>query len=1056
MIAARRMALAVIGISLVSMMFTVAAAQQLGPGLYQNMRWRMIGPHRGGRTVGATGVPGQPNVFYIGVNNGGVWKTNDYGRTWTPIFDDQPTGSIGALAVAPSNPDIVYVGSGEGLQRPDLSTGDGFYKSTDAGKTWRHLGLGDGQQIGAIIVDPKDPNRLFVAVLGHPYGANEERGVFRSTDGGQTFQKVLYKDENTGAIALAFDPSNPQTIYADLWAGRQGPWENGAWQGPESGLFKSTDGGNTWRKLTKGLPTFEQGLGRIGFAIAPSNPRRLYATVDASPQLGGLYASDDAGESWRRVNGDTRLWGRGSDFAEVKVHPKNPDIVYVANVVTWRSTDAGRDFTAFRGAPGGDDYHTIWINPDNPQVILLASDQGAIITVNEGQTWSSWYNQPTAQFYHVITDNQFPYWVYGGQQESGSVAIVSRGDDGQITFREWHPVGVEEYGYVAPDPLNPDIIYGGKITRYDRATGQVQNVAPEAVRSGKYRFLRTAPVIFSPVDPRTLYFAGNVVFKTMSGGSRWDVISPDLSREAPEVPASIGVYRTPEMARAARRGVVYTLAPSYKDANVIWAGTDDGLIHVTRDGGKNWGNVTPPEITSWSKVSIIDAGRFDAETAYAAINRIRLDDQRPHVYRTHDGGKTWKEITKGLDGSGPVNAVREDPVRRGLLFCGTERAVYVSFNDGDDWQPLRLNMPATSIRDLVVHNDDVVVGTHGRSFWILDDITPLRQINAQVAASDAHLFEPQMAYRVRWNLNTDTPLPQEEPAGKNPPDGAIINYYLGRAASGPVTLEILDSSNKLVRRFSSEDKPDSIEAIGKEVNIPTYWIRPPQILSAKAGMQRFVWDLHYPPPVTDRPEYPISAIYAYTPRHPLGPFVSPGQYTVKLTVGGKSYTQPLRVVMDPRVKTPAEGLAEQFALSMRAYDGLSQAREALAQIKKLRGQIKDLRAGAGHRSLAEQIEALDQKAAAIEGSGGVFRGGGGAGGAGEMSLTRISATMLSLMELLQGSDTTPTTQAVAASEEAQRSLAALLARWNEIKSKDVKALNEQLQQANLSPLTPET
>jgi len=541
---------------------------------------------------------------------------------------------------SPSNPDIVYVGCGEGLQRPDLSTGDGMYKSTDAGKTWKHQGLRDGQQIGAVIVDPRDPNRLFVAVLGHPYGPNPERGVFRSTDGGESFQKVLYKDENTGAIALAFDPSNSQIVYADMWAGRQGPWENGAWQGPESGLFKSTDGGTTWRKLTAGLPTFEQGLGRIGFCIAPSNPKRMYAAVDASPQSGGIYRSDDAGESWKKISNDARPWGRGSDFAELKVDPKNPDIVYSANVVTWRSTDAGQTWLGFRGAPGGDDYHTIWINPDNSQVILIASDQGAIITVNGGQTWSSWYNQPTAQFYHVITDNQFPYRVFGGQQESGSVGIASRGNDGQITFREWHPVGVEEYGYVAPDPLNPNIIYGGKITKFDYATGQVQNVSPEAIRDGKYRFLRTAPVIFSPVDPRVLYFAGNVLFKTTTGGNSWDIISPDLSREQPEVPDSIGIYRTAEMAKQPRRGVIYTVAPSYKDVNVIWAGTDDGLIHVTRDGGKNWSNVTPTGMTAWSKISLIDAGRFDANTAYAAVNRIRLDDQRPHIYRTHDGGKT--------------------------------------------------------------------------------------------------------------------------------------------------------------------------------------------------------------------------------------------------------------------------------------------------------------------------------------------------------------------------------------------------------------------------------
>ncbi|HXU36498.1 MAG TPA: glycoside hydrolase [Blastocatellia bacterium] len=1042
-----------VGLILIAISASLATAQQFSPTLYQNLRWRCIGPHRGGRTVGATGVPGQANVFYIGVNNGGVWKSNDYGVTWKPIFDDQPTGSIGALAVAPSNPDIVYVGSGEGLQRPDLSTGDGIYKSTDAGKSWKHLGLRDAQQIGAIIVDPRDPNRLFVAALGHPYGPNEERGVFRSTDGGDSFQKVLYKDENTGAIALQFDPSNSQTIYTDLWAGRQGPWENGAWQGPNSGLFKSTDGGNTWRKLTKGLPTFEQGLGRIGFCVAPSAPKRIYALVDASPQLGGLYRSDDAGESWRRVSNDARPWGRGSDFAEVKVDPKNPDIIYSANVVTWRSTDAGQNWVAFRGAPGGDDYHTVWINPDDTKIILLASDQGAIITVNGGQSWSSWYNQPTAQFYHVITDNRFPYWVYGGQQESGSVGIASRGNDGQITFREWHPVGVEEYGYVAPDPLNPNMIYGGKITRFDWSTGQVQNIAPDPVRAGKHRFLRTAPVIFSPVDPHVLYFAGNVLFKTTSGGNSWDIISPDLSREQPDVPESIGVYRTPEMAKQPRRGVIYTVAPSYKDVNVIWAGTDDGLIHVTRDGGKAWSNVTPPALTPWSKVSIMDAGRFDANTAYAAVNRIRLDDQRPHIYRTHDGGKTWKEIVNDLGDSGPINVVREDPVRRGLLFCGSERGVYVSFNDGDTWQPLRLNMPASSIRDLVIKDDDIVVGTHGRSFWILDDITPLRQISEEVAAADAFLFKPELTYRVRWNMNTDTPLPPDEPAGKNPPDGAIIDYYLKTESSGPVVLEIADSSNKLVRRYSSDDKPDSIEAIGKEVNIPTYWIRPVQILSTRSGMQRFVWDLHYAPPEGERPEYPIAAIYGDTARHPLGPWALPGTYTVKLTVGGRSYTQSLTIKMDPRVKTSPDGLSQQHAIAMRCYDGQKQVHDALTQVRKLRSQLRDLRGRAAQGALADAINALERKAGALEGAGGGFRGGGGGGRASaEPSLSAVNGELLGLMGLVEGADVTPTTQAVAASGQIQQTLAGVLSRWSEIKEKDVKALNEQLVKAGLPAL----
>jgi photosystem II stability/assembly factor-like uncharacterized protein len=1036
---------------------SAALAQQIGPELYQSMRWRMIGPFRGGRTVGATGVPSLPGVFYIGVNNGGVWKTDDYGRTWNPMFDDQPTGSIGAIAVAPSDPNVVYVGSGEGLQRPDLSTGDGMFKSTDAGKTWRHLDLVDAQQIGAILIDPKDPNRLFVAVLGHPYGANPQRGVFRSTDGGDNWQKILYKDENTGAIALGFDPSNPRTIYADMWAARQGPWENGEWQGKASGLFKSTDGGDTWRQLTGGLPTTEQGLGRIGFTVAPSNPSRMYALVDATN--GGLYRSDDAGENWRLVDNEQRIWGRGSDFAEVKVNPKNEDILFIANTSTYKSTNGGATFNGFRGAPGGDDYHTFWINPDNPDIILLVADQGAIVTVNGGKSWSSWYNQPTAQFYHVITDNQFPYWVYGGQQESGSVGTSSRGNDGEITFREWHPVGAEEYGYIAPDPLKPNIIYGGKITRFDMLTGQDQNVAPEAIRSGKYRFLRTAPLMFSPVDPHVLYLAGNVLFKTANGGHSWDIISPDLSREHPEVPASIGIYRTPELDKMARRGVIYALGPSPKDINLLWAGTDDGLVHVTHDGGKAWANVTPPDLTSWSKVAQIDAGHFDTATAYIAVNRMRLDDMRPHIYRTHDGGKTWTEIINGLPDNGPVDTVREDPVRKGLLFAGTERAVYVSFDDGDHWQSLRLNMPATAIRDLVIHGEDVVVGTHGRSFWILDDITPLRQVSAQVASSGGFLFKPETAVRIKRDTNTDTPLPPDEPAGQNPPDGAIIDYYLKSAPSSPVVLEILDRNNKVVRRFSSADKPEPVDP--KALPIPMYWVRAPRVLSAEPGMQRWVWDLHYPRPDWIPPSFPISAIYHDTPPEPTGPLVMPGQYTVKLTVDGHSSTEPLTVKLDPRLTTPEAGIEQQFALSMKCYEGALQLHEAMLQVKRLRAGLKTVR-GESKGVLAEEAEALDKKADAVGGAAtdadidadimyvAIRRV-----RAGEESMSSVQTGLFYMIAILQGADATPTTQAVSSVTETYQQLTRVLERWNELKEKEVKAFNDRLRQANMAPLSVE-
>ncbi|HKC87210.1 MAG TPA: glycoside hydrolase, partial [Blastocatellia bacterium] len=809
-----------------------------------------------------------------------------------------------------------------------------------------------------------------------------------------------------------------------------------------SGLFKSTDGGDTWKKLTGGLPTFEQGLGRIGFDVSRSNPNILYATVEANPQQGGVYRSDDAGESWRKISGDTRLWGRGSDFAEIRAHPKNPEIVFVANTASYKSTDGGKTWVGFKGAPGGDDYHRIWINPDNPDIMLFATDQGATITVNGGETWSSWYNQPTAQMYHVITDNRWPYWVYSGQQESGSAAVASRSDYGAITWRDWRTVGVEEYGYVAPDPLNPNITYGGKITKYDWATGQTQNIAPEAARGGKYRFLRTAPVIFSPVDQKTLYYAGNVLFKTLNGGQSWDVISPDLSREKWEVPENIGVYRAPEMATMARRGVIYTVAPSRKNINTIWAGTDDGLVHVTRDGGKTWRNVTPPDLKSWAKVSLIDASHFDDETAYAAINTFRLDDLRPHIYRTHDGGKTWKHIADGIPDGGIVNVVREDPVRRGLLYAGAEQAVYVSFDDGDHWQSLRLNMPATSIRDLVVKDDDIVVGTHGRSFWILDDVTPLRRINDQVAQSDAFLFKPQTAIRVRRSVNTDTPIPPEEPMGQNPPDGAIINYYLKSDAS-EVTLEIFDNHQRLARRYSSKDEPEKINE--NQQPYPTYWFRPPRILSAKSGMRRFVWNLRYPSPEGFPRTFPISAIYRDTPSQPEGPLASPGEYTVKLTVGGKQFTQPLTLKMDPRVTTPPAGIAKMFEISMRSYEGIVKTRAAQAEIRKLRDQLRSLKERAGQGTVGSAIAALDQKAAAIEGAAGGFgpRGGGGSG------LARLASDLLSIMNLVEGADVTPTTQAVAASEAAQKSLAEALSSWSEIKDKDVKSINEQLRQAGL-------
>jgi photosystem II stability/assembly factor-like uncharacterized protein len=913
-----------------------ASAQQIDASRYDCMRWRMIGPFRGGRTVGACGDAKHPNVFYAGVNDGGVWKSDDYGRTWDPIFDDQPTGSVGDVAVAPSNPNVVYVASGEGLQRPDLSVGDGMYKSIDAGKTWTHLGLHEGLQIGGLAVDPHNENRVFAAVLGHPYGPNVERGVYRSVDGGASWERVLYKNENTGAIQVTIDPSDPQVVYADLLAARMAPWENGEFLGAGSGLFKSTDGGTTWKQLTNGLPGVDSGLGRIGFCIAPSQHDRLYAVVSANNRNGGIYRSDDAGVHWRKINDDLRLWDRGIDFAELRVDPKNPDVLYDANVVVWKSTDGGKSWAGFKGAPGGDDYHRLWINPNDPSVILCANDQGVIVTVNGGRTWSSWYNQPTAQLYHVSADNAFPYNVYSGQQESGSVGIASRGNDGAVTIRDWHPVAAEEYGYVVADPLDANLIYGGKISRYDKRTGQSQNIAPEAIRSGRYRFLRTAPVLFSPTDPHTLYFAGNVLFRTRDGGVSWQVMSPDLARSSFSVPECVGVYKTADMEKMPARGVIYTLAPSPLDSDRIWAGTDDGLVWVTTDGGKLWNNITPPGVTPWSKVSLMDASHFHAGTAFAAVNRIRLDDYAPHIYRTSDGGASWKEVVAGLP-TGSVNAVREDPLCPGLLFAGTEQAVFVSFDSGDHWQPLRLNMPATSIRDVIIKDNDLVVATHGRSFWILDDITPLRQLWAIHHVEGAVLYRPQDQVRVRWNMNTDTPWPADEPTGKNPPDGAMIDYVLP-AGVKKVRLTIRDSIGNIVRVYQSNDTLLAVPT----VNIPLYWVRPSAALPAGAGSHRFVWDMHYQPlelPVS----YAMNAITGDTPPDFNSPWVMPGQYTAELWADGKAQKQEFHILKDPRVGTTLADFRDQFECSYACYRDV----DTLLKIKKATMQTNGIMGYAG-------------------------------------------------------------------------------------------------------------
>jgi photosystem II stability/assembly factor-like uncharacterized protein len=873
------------------------------PSLYSGLKWRMVGPFRAGRVNAVTGVIGQPNTFYFGSVGGGVWKSTNIGRTWNPIFDNVNVASIGAIAVAPSNPEVVYVGTGEADMRDSIGFGDGMYKSTDAGKTWKHIGLESTRQIGKVIVHPRDPNVVYVAVLGHVYGPHPDRGVYRSRDGGATWQKVLYKGDGIGAIDLAFDPSNPQTVYAALWAVRRPPWFIYApANGPGGGLFKSTDGGGTWNQLTNGLPT--DGLGRMGIAVAPANPRRIYVIADAKE--GGLFRSDDAGATWTKVSADARIWGRGWYFSKVAVDPKNPDIVYVPNTGVYKSIDGGKTWGApLKASPGGDDYHQMWISPDDPARMAVAGDQGTIVSVDHGETWSSWYNQSTAQLYHVAPDYRFPYWLTGAQQDSGAVGTPVRTSHSVISMHEWTGLCAGgESGYTAPDPLHPDILFGGTVEKCNVVTGETRNVTPETPEPGvTYRHAWTQPLVFSQADRRALYFGNQFIYRTSDGGETWSKISGDLTREDPGVPPNLdaaaaadvpadpsagsGSSRAPSRDDK-RRGVVYTIAPSPVRAPTIWAGTDDGLVHLTQDEGRTWHNVTPAEITPWSKVVMIDASHFDANTAFAAAERHQLEDYEPHIYRTRDAGRTWQTITRGLPAGIYVQTVKEDPLRRGLLFCGTERGVFVSFDEGDNWQSLQMNLPAASMRDLAVKDDDLIVATHGRGFWVLDDITALRQIDGAVADADAFLFRPAEAVKLPEPNEQGTPLPKDEPSAENPPNGAIIDYYLKAAPAGTVALEILDASGAVVRRFASDDRPAPRDP--NTLAVQLVWAPQGEALPATAGMHRWVWDLHG------------TATGGGRGRGGRGgaPSVQPGRYTVRLTAGGKTLTEPLIVKRDPR------------------------------------------------------------------------------------------------------------------------------------------------------------
>jgi photosystem II stability/assembly factor-like uncharacterized protein len=1019
------------------------SSQPVDARLLSGLRWRLVGPFRGGRAVTATGVPGQPNRFYFGAVGGGVWRSDNAGRTWEPVFDGQPVASIGAIAVAPSDPRVIYVGSGEADMRSDISYGNGMYRSADGGGTWQRIGLEDSRQIGKVLVDPGNPNVVFVAALGHGYGGNRERGVFRSKDGGRTWKQALGKDPDTGAIDLAFEPGHPTTILAALWQTRRPPWNvYPPSNGPGSGLYRSDDGGDTWRPVTAGLPS--EKLGRIGIAFAPSDSRRVYAIVDAKE--GGLYASRDGGASWTRVNADHRIWSRGWYFGGVTVDPGNPDTVYVCDTTIYRSEDGGKTFLPWKGAPGGDDYHELRIDPADPRRMITASDQGAVITVDGGRTWSSWYNQPTAQFYHASTDDRFPYWIYGAQQDTGAAATPSRTDYRSITLRDWRPIPIGgENDFIAPDPTDPNTVWGGRVGRFDWRTMQEANLDPTLAYPGEYRSEWTLPFAISPRDPKAMYFGNQFLWKTADGGRHWEKRSPDLTREDPGVPANLDVGTAEDSAvRGERRGVVYAIAVSPADGR-IWCGTDDGLVWVSKDDGKSWQNVTPKELNPWSKVAILEASHFDAETVYAVVDRHRLDDNRPYLYRTRDGGRSWTAVAGGIPDGFHLNVVREDPVRRGLLYAGTEGGVFVSFDDGDHWQPLQRNLPTCSIRDLDARHGDLVAGTHGRSFWVLDDLTPLRQLDAKVAAAGTWLFAPRPAVRLHAAPFLGTPEPKDEPMAENPPRGAVLDYVLGREVSGPVVLEILDAAGRLVRRYASDDKPREPDL--SRIVVTADWSPATPPLEAGPGAHRFVWDLHESFP----PELASAARPGFRPN--AGPWTPPGAYAVRLTAGGRTLMQTLTVTRDPRVPATDADLLRQHDLARQVQS--ERVRVALAQrqadaLRKQIAALKDKAAGDPAASLSAFARAVDLAA----GPPVLFPGEESfeTEGIAPTSLRRLSASLSAFQSAVESADAAPTPDALTGFEERRKLVAEGLARWESVASTELAKVNRALTSAGLRPL----
>ncbi len=1009
---------AVLAFSLV----TVARAAGVPASAYQDLRWRLLGPFRAGWSTSADGIPSEPDTFFFGAADGGVWKTTDDGGTWQSISDHAPFSTVGSLAVAAGHPQTIVVGTGEPAPRYDIVAGNGVWRTDDGGGSWRSLGLADTHYVGRVLIDPRDPNVILVAALGHVFGPSSERGVFRTQDGGATWTKVLYRDERTGAVELASDPAHPDVVYAALWEVERWPWQDYFQPavGRGSGIWKSEDGGRTWKPVGgKGLPAAP--LGRIGLAVAPATgAARVYATIDAE-HGGGFFRSDDGGATWRQMSGDRALatWY----FSRVTVDPKNPDVVWVPGQSLRRSSDGGRTWTIVKGAPGGDDYHYLWINPAQPSRMAVTGDQGTAVTVNGGATWSPWYNQPTGQFYYVRADERFPYWVYSGQQDSGTAGLATRGNDGQLTFREWHPVGGDERDYDIPDPRDPDIVYGsglgGRLARYDARTGRVENVSPWPISSYarrpttvKYRGTWFSPIAISARPSHALYQGAQVLFRSLDGGWRWEVVSPDLTGQKPGTKGCEGAVPV-SLATACGYGVIYSIAPSPVVDGLVWIGTDNGRVQVTRDDGKTWKDVTPPAVADWSKIAAVEASPTDPGTAYVAVDRHRLDDLRPYAFRTHDFGATWTAIGPGLEGY--VNVVRQDPRRPELLYAATRLGVYVSFDDGDHWQSLRQNLPATGVNDLIVHGNDLVLATQGRGLWVMDDASPLRALDVASLAAPAALLPPATAIRLRKNENRDTPLPPEVPAAPNPPTGAVIDFELPSPAAGPVSLTIRDERGAVVRRFSSDRAPERPEAFRY---FAEEWLQPPAALPARPGHNRFVWNLRAERPPSPQYEYSIAAVRGEdTPALPEGPLVLPGRYRVELGVGGKTLTQPLTVELDPRVKIDRQSLEAQWALEQRAIGVLQRATEAARALARVDEAIG--RAAAAPRSAASA------KALALRPELARFH----AGGSDDVS---SQAEVLAGIEAdLEAADGPPTAPQMAVVEDEARRLDAALPAWRQ-------------------------